>query len=122
MVLARPGLLLRLEGLALFVAALALYAHLGGGWVLAVVLFLSPDLAALGYLLGPRIGAACYNLVHTDVLPVALGLAGLFGALGGLPVATTLALIWLMHIGFDRLFGYGLKYPTAFKDTHLGRV
>jgi hypothetical protein len=22
----------------------------------------------------------------------------------------------------DRLLGYGLKYPTAFKDTHLSRV
>ena len=33
-----------------------------------------------------------------------------------------LALIWLVHIGVDRLVGYGLKYPTAFKDTHLQRV
>jgi len=33
-----------------------------------------------------------------------------------------LALIWLVHIGADRLLGYGLKYPTAFKDTHLQRV
>ncbi|HET8568702.1 MAG TPA: DUF4260 family protein [Candidatus Limnocylindria bacterium] len=22
----------------------------------------------------------------------------------------------------DRLFGYGLKYPTSFSDTHLGRI
>jgi hypothetical protein len=33
-----------------------------------------------------------------------------------------LALIWSAHIGIDRLLGYGLKYPTAFKETHLGRV
>ena len=33
-----------------------------------------------------------------------------------------IALIWGAHIGIDRLFGYGLKYPTGFKDTHLGRV
>ncbi len=33
-----------------------------------------------------------------------------------------LALIWLGHIGIDRALGYGLKYPTAFKDTHLDRV
>ena len=37
-------------------------------------------------------------------------------------VATKVALIWLAHTGADRLFGYGLKYPTAFKDTHLSRV
>ena len=27
------------------------------------------------------------------------------------------ALIWLAHIGADRALGYGLKYPTGFKDT-----
>ncbi len=26
------------------------------------------------------------------------------------------------HVGMDRLAGYGLKYPTAFRDTHLGRI
>ena len=31
-------------------------------------------------------------------------------------------LIWLAHIGADRALGYGLKYPTHFKDTHLQRV
>jgi hypothetical protein len=38
------------------------------------------------------------------------------------PIALTIALIWLAHAGFDRLLGYGLKYPTAFTDTHLGRI
>ena len=36
--------------------------------------------------------------------------------------AVQLALIWLAHIGADRLLGYGLKYPTAFTDTHLERI
>ena len=36
--------------------------------------------------------------------------------------ATQIALVWLAHIGLDRFFGYGLKYPTGFKDTHLQRV
>ena len=31
-------------------------------------------------------------------------------------------LIWLTHIGVDRLVGYGLKYPTDLKRTHLQRV
>jgi Domain of unknown function (DUF4260) len=26
------------------------------------------------------------------------------------------------HIGLDRALGYGLKYSTAFGDTHLGRT
>ncbi|MGQ7476239.1 DUF4260 family protein [Streptococcus suis] len=29
-------------------------------------------------------------------------------------------LIWLAHIGWDRAFGYGLKYESGFKHTHLG--
>jgi len=28
----------------------------------------------------------------------------------------------LAHVGFDLMLGYGLKYETAFKDTHLQRV
>jgi hypothetical protein len=26
------------------------------------------------------------------------------------------------HVGMDRALGYGLKLPTDFKDTHLGRI
>ena len=37
--------------------------------------------------------------------------------LGDYGFAVQLALIWLAHIGADRLLGYGLKYPTAFTDT-----
>jgi hypothetical protein len=33
-----------------------------------------------------------------------------------------IALIWAAHIGVDRVLGFGLKYPTAFKDTDLGRI
>jgi len=29
------------------------------------------------------------------------------------------ALIWTEHIALDRMLGYGLKYPTRFKDTHI---
>jgi Domain of unknown function (DUF4260) len=32
------------------------------------------------------------------------------------------ALIWFAHIGMDRALGFGLKYPTFFKDTHLQHV
>jgi hypothetical protein len=36
--------------------------------------------------------------------------------------AVQLGLIWFAHIGVVRAIGYGLKYPTGFKDTHLQRV
>jgi hypothetical protein len=111
--------LLRLEGLALFVGAIVVYFDQGFGWLLLVVLFLAPDLSFAGYLAGPRIGALTYNALHTTVGPIALAVVGV---LGNVDWCLQLALIWLAHIGIDRLLGYGLKYPTAFKDTHLQRV
>jgi hypothetical protein len=64
-------------------------------------------------------GCGPYNSVHTYVLPVVLGFVGV---LTESSLATKLALIWFTHIGLDRALGYGLKYPTQFKDTHLQRV
>jgi hypothetical protein len=114
-----PRGLLHVEGLAVLAASLVLYFHLDFGWLLLVVLFLAPDLSMLGYAGGPRLGALTYDIVHTYALPVALG-AG--GALAESDLATQIALVWLAHIGLDRMLGYGLKYPTGFKDTHLQRV
>jgi hypothetical protein len=111
-------LLLRLEGAAAFAVAVALYAHAGFSWPIFALLFLSPDLAMLGYLAGPRAGAAVYNVIHTYAVALPLVLAGFFAAL---PALTAAGLILIAHIGFDRALGYGLKYSTAFGDTHLGR-
>lgn len=111
-----PSRLLRLEGLAVIVGALALYFDAGYGWLLLVVLILAPDLSMIGYVGGPAFGSACYDVVHTHVLPIALAVAGVLGAS---EAAIQIALIWLAHIGADRFLGYGLKYPTGFKDTHL---
>jgi Domain of unknown function (DUF4260) len=112
-------MLLRLEGFAAFAAAFAFYAQAGFSWPVAALFFLAPDLAMLAYLAGPRAGAIAYNLAHTYVLAVALTLAGFFG---GVPAAAAGGLIWIAHIGFDRALGYGLKYPTGFGDSHLGRI
>jgi hypothetical protein len=114
-----PRLLLRAEGLAVLAGAIALYFHLDYGWVLLVLLALAPDLSMLGYLAGARVGATAYDLAHTEVWPVALVVAGVLGGVDGL---AQVGLIWLAHIGADRLLGYGLKYPASFKDTHLQRV
>jgi hypothetical protein len=114
-----PRRLLHLEGLAVAAGSLVLYFDAGFGWVLLLVLILAPDLSMLGYLGGPRLGSLAYDLVHTYAGPVALGVVGV---LGGYETALQIALIWLAHIGVDRLLGYGLKYPTGFKDTHLQRV
>jgi Domain of unknown function (DUF4260) len=112
-----PRLLLRAEGAAVAAAAVAVYFSEGHPWWLLVAL--APDLSMIGYLAGPRVGAACYDAVHAYVAPVVLSAAGL---IAGADLAIQLGLIWLTHIGVDRAVGYGLKYPTHFKDTHLQRV
>ena len=118
-ILTDPIVLQRLEGGALLVLSLLTYWKLGGPWLLYVVLILAPDLFMLGYLGGPRLGAASYNLGHTWLLP---GMFAAVGIIGGASFAVDVALIWLGHIGVDRLLGYGLKLPTGFQDTHLGRI
>ncbi len=118
-VLSLPRLLLHLEGLAVFLASVALYAHLGAnGWIFALLL-LAPDLSMIGYLVDARLGSLTYNAAHTYTLPLALGVLSL---LGGWHTGAQLALIWTAHIGIDRAAGYGLKYPTTFHDTHFNRL
>ena len=50
-------LLLRLEGLAIAVAAVLLYADGDRSWWLFLLLILAPDLSFLGYAAGPGVGA-----------------------------------------------------------------
>ena len=114
-----PRALLRVEGLAVLIASVIAYEAVGASWVLFGVLLLVPDVSILGYAAGPHLGAVTYNLVHTYIGPAAL--AGL-AYLGAAPQAWPVCLIWLAHIGMDRVAGYGLKYPTAFKSTHMDQV
>ena len=109
----------RLEGLALLVASITAYAITAPNWMLFALLLLAPDLAMIGYLRGPRIGAITYNLAHLKILPLALGSIGL---LTNNTLEIQLALIWLAHLGIDRALGYGLKLETGFSDTTLGKI
>ncbi|HET9613398.1 MAG TPA: DUF4260 domain-containing protein [Candidatus Limnocylindrales bacterium] len=110
---------LQLEGLAAFAAGLVLYAMAGGTWLVILPLLLVPDASMIGYLRGPRAGAFVYNLVHTWAAGiVVLGLAVVTGS-AALQIAGA---VLIAHVGMDRALGYGLKLPTAFGDTHLGRI
>jgi hypothetical protein len=114
-----PRLLLRLEGAALMGGALLFYPQTGGTWLLFALVVLLPDLSLLAYLAGPRIGALAYNATHTTLGPLALILVGFYGSSH---VAIAVALIWLTHVGADRLLGFGLKYGAGFAFTHLGWI
>jgi hypothetical protein len=89
-------------------------------WWLLVILFFAPDIGFLGYLGGPRIGAVVYNLLHLYGMGMLLALAGFVGLADSF--IGVVGLLWLGHIGFDRMLGYGLKEVTGFSDTHLGRI
>ena len=116
---ARPATMLRAEGAVLLAGGAASYWLNGEPWWLFALLLLAPDVSIVGYLAGPRVGAALYNVFHPYPLPAALGI---FGLLAGAPLAVGVASVWFAHIGMDRMVGYGLKYASGFKDTHLGRV
>ncbi|PZA12333.1 DUF4260 domain-containing protein [Rhodopseudomonas palustris] len=110
---------LRAEGLALFMGCSLFYVISEAPWELYALLFFAPDLSFLGYLAGPKVGAVVYNALHSTVGPLTLAVAGIVLVM---PYAGTVAMIWLAHIGFDRALGFGLKYNTGFRFTHLGPI
>lgn len=115
----QPRLVLRIEGLATFVAGVALYGTAGGPLLWLLPLLLTVDVSMAGYLRGPRAGALLYNLGHNLAIGLAVAGAGVALTAGPLLVAGA---VLVSHVGMDRLAGYGLKYPTSFGDTHLGRI
>lgn len=112
-------LTVRVEWAVVAAVAIVFYAWSGVSWWLFGLLILAPDLSMLGYLGGPRIGAIAYNALHILIVPLLLLLVG---HLSGHAVASAVALTWVIHIAIDRALGYGLKLPTGFHDTHLGRI
>jgi hypothetical protein len=112
-------MILRLEGLALFALATAGFAWMERSWWLYGLLFFVPDISFAAYGAGPRAGALGYNALHTTAAPALLAGVGLFSHQ---PFILGVSAIWLAHIGFDRMLGYGLKYASGFGHTHLGRI
>jgi hypothetical protein len=110
---------LKLEWICVAAALAVVFAVTGGSWLLFALLVLAPDLSMLGFFAGPRAGALAYNLAHTLIGPVALATVAW---LAESDIALQIALIWAFHIAADRALGYGLKLPTSFRDTHLGRI
>lgn len=119
MVTGAVRMLLRLEGAAAFVLAVGLYLRSGGSAWLFIPLVLAVDGSMVGYLANPKVGAISYNAFHNW----AVGLIVLaIGLLNGNDAITVAGSLLVAHVGMDRMLGYGLKYPTAFTDTHLGRI
>lgn len=115
-----PKIFLHLEGLVIFGLATILYFKMLGAPWMYFILLLAPDIGILGYTLkNKKVASLIYNIFHTYSFPFLLGV---FALTNGLEVIALLSLIWMAHIGLDRLFGFGLKFQTHFKDTHLQRL
>jgi hypothetical protein len=110
---------LRLEGAVLLAGSLLAYSSTGRAWWLVPLALLVPDLSMIGYLVGTRIGARAYNVAHATPIPAVVVAVGWWQDTS---LVLALGLIWIAHIGVDRLVGYGLKYGDHFQHTHLGRI
>lgn len=112
-------MLLRIEGVSVFLLASMSFFFLRWDPLLYILLIAAPDLAMAGYIVNKRLGARLYNLFHVYVLPLLLIGTGI-----GIErtVVIQAGLAWAAHIGIDRAFQYGLKYDTGFRDTHMQRV
>src|SRR5215831_13226698 len=100
--------LIKLEELSVFAAAIFLLyqlpLHLS--WWLYFLLFLSPDIGMLGYIINSRVGAITYNFTHHKATGVILLAIGWFTGHEGVVLY---GYILLAHSAFDRILGFGLK-------------
>lgn len=112
-------LTLKLEEFAELGLAIFLFSQLDYAWWWFPALILTPDIGMLGYLVNTKLGAITYNLFHHKGLAIGLYL---IGAYMGNSMLMLVGIILFGHSAMDRFFGYGLKYPDNFKNTHLGQI
>ena len=111
--------ILRLEGLVISLSAIYLYYGAAGNWIFFFIMLLVPDISMVGYLKNKKLGAITYNVVHNYILALILIFTSM---LIENPWLFYFGLILTVHVGLDRFMGFGLKYPTNFKDTHIQKV
>ncbi len=111
---------LKLEELGLLALFTVVYFHFfPGTWGLYLALFFVPDVSFALYLVSARVGAIAYNILHHKGVMSIMVLTGLFLQDD---LIIKIGLIFLAHSSFDRVLGYGLKYPDSFSHTHLGWI
>lgn len=112
-------LTLKLEELAMLLLGIFVFSLLDFAWWWFLVLFLAPDLGMLGYLFGNKSGAFVYNIFHHKGLAISIWFLGFSLQHQTLQL---IGVILFSHASFDRMLGYGLKYESGFKFTHLGEI
>lgn len=112
-------LLLQIEGFMVFMLSIGYYSTNEYNWWLFAILLLAPDVSMVGYFINPSFGARLYNFFHTYIMSILLIMVGF---LAHQDLILAVGIIWTAHIAMDRALGFGLKYPTSFKDTHIQRI
>jgi hypothetical protein len=110
---------IKLEEFGLFLFGIYLFNQLDFAWWWFLVLILAPDLSMIGYFFGNKSGAFLYNLAHHRAIALAIYLAGIYCSNN---IIQLTGIILFAHSSMDRMMGYGLKYETGFKFTHLGEI
>ncbi len=110
---------LKLEELGLFIFGIYLFNELDYTWWWFLVLILVPDLSMIGYAFGNKTGAFLYNLFHHRAIALMVYLTGIYFSNHLIQLA---GIILFAHSSMDRMMGYGLKYESGFKFTHLGKI
>lgn len=111
--------LLKLEELAMFILGIYMFSQLSYTWWWFLVLILLPDIGMLGYAVNAKVGAVSYNLFHHKGIAILIYFLGIYFEIELLNLA---GIILFAHASLDRIFGYGLKFNDAFKNTHLGEI
>ena len=112
-------ILLKLEYVSLFLIGILAFVETGISWWWFAAMFFLPDLSMLGYMAGSKAGAFLYNLFHHFAVGILCFIVGKYLNNDDLTVA---GIILFSHSAFDRILGYGLKYPNSFHNTHLGTI
>ena len=110
---------IKIEEFGLFLFGIYLFNQLDYVWWWFLVLILVPDLSMIGYVFGNKSGAFLYNLFHHKGIAILVYLAGIYFTNG---LVQLTGIIMFAHSSMDRMMGYGLKYETGFKYTHLGEI
>ena len=113
--------ILKIEEIAMTIIGIyGLYLYnLGLPVWLWFILFFSPDVGMLGYLLNTKVGAFTYNIFHHKSIAILVAAVGWFCSND---VLIACGILLFTHASFDRVWGYGLKYDDSFKHTHLGSL
>ena len=113
--------IIKLEELGVFALSVFLLFKLAHplSWWMYALLFFAPDIGMLGYLINTRVGAVTYNYFHHKAVASFLVILGVVVANHFLIMS---GLLMFAHSSFDRVLGFGLKYPDSFKHTSVGTI